>query len=90
MNSLLETCAFLDPRFKDIFTMEQETVVTLMNEIKCLMKLKGMEQPTEDYSSAPPRKKGKFPAANHYNVYVLFIYNIDFDCNVYIPLLFTI
>ena len=30
------------------------------------------------------------PAADHYNVYVLFIYNIDFDCNVYIPLLFTV
>ena len=30
------------------------------------------------------------PAADHYNVYVLFICNIDFDCNMYIPLLFTI
>ena len=30
------------------------------------------------------------PAADHYNIYVLFIYNIDFDCNVYIPLLFTV
>ena len=39
--------------------MEYETVVTLMNEIKCLMKLKGMEQPTEDDSSTPPRKKEK-------------------------------
>ena len=40
MSSLLDTCAFLDPRFKDKFTMEDERVVTLMNEIKYLMKLK--------------------------------------------------
>ena len=36
MSSLLDTCAFLDPRFKDRFTMEDETIVTLMNEIKIL------------------------------------------------------
>ena len=30
------------------------------------------------------------PAVDHYNIYVLFISNIDFDCNVYIPLLFTV
>ena len=34
MNSLLDICAFLDPRFKNKFTMEDETIVTLMNEIK--------------------------------------------------------
>ena len=65
MSSLLDTCAFLDPRFKDNFTMKDETVVTLMNEIKMLDEIErasGMEQPTEDDSSAPPRKKGKFSA----------------------------
>ena len=65
MNSLLDTCAFLDPRFKDKFTMEDETVVTLMDEIKKLDEIErvsGMEQPTEDDLSAPRRKKGKFSA----------------------------
>ena len=65
MNSLLDTCAFLDPRFKDKFTMEDETVVTLMDKIKMLDEIErvsGMEQPTEDDLSAPPRKKGKFSA----------------------------
>ena len=65
MNSLLDTCAFLDPRFKDKFTMEDETVVTLMDEIKKfdeIERVSGMEQPTEDDLSAPPRKKGKFSA----------------------------
>ena len=60
MSSLLDTCAFLGPKFKDKFTMEDETIVTLMNEIKMLDEIErasGMEQPTEDDSSAPPRKK---------------------------------
>ena len=64
MNSL-DTCAFLDPRFKDKFTMEDETVVTLMDEIKILDEIErvsGMEQPTEDDLSAPPGKKGKLSA----------------------------
>ena len=65
MNSQLDTCAFLDPRFKNKFTMEDETIVTLMNEIKMcdeIERASGMEQPTEDDLSAPPRKKGKFSA----------------------------
>ena len=65
MSSLLDTCAFFDPRFKDKFTMEDETVVALMDEIKMLDKVErasAIEQPTEDDSSAPPRKKGKFSA----------------------------
>ena len=40
--------------------MEDETVVTLMDEIKMLDEIErvsGMEQPTEDDLSAPPRKK---------------------------------
>ena len=62
MSSLLDTCAFLGPKFKDKFTMEDETIVTLMNEIKMFDEIErasGMEQPTEDDSSAPPRKKRK-------------------------------
>lgn len=65
MSSLLDTCAFLDPRFKDKFSLEDETVVTLMNEIEMLDELErasGIEQPTEDDSPEPPRKKGKFSA----------------------------
>ena len=65
MSSLLDTCAFLDPRFKDKFTIEDETVVTLMDEVKMLDEVErasAIEQPTEDDSSAPPRKKGKFSA----------------------------
>lgn len=65
MSSLLDTCGFLDPRFKDKFSLEDETVVTLMNEIEMLDELErasGIEQPTEDDSPEPPRKKGKFSA----------------------------
>ena len=65
VSSLLDTCAFLDHRFKNKFTMEDETIVTLMNEIKMcdeFGRASVMEQPTEDDSSAPPRKKGKFSA----------------------------
>ena len=36
MSSLLDTCAFIDPRFKDKFTIEDEKVVILMDEIKML------------------------------------------------------
>ena len=34
MSLLLDTCAFLDPRFKDRFSMEDEPVVKLMDEVK--------------------------------------------------------
>jgi len=61
--AILLTCAFLDPRFKDKFTMEDEIVMNLMDEIKILI---GNETPStveqlpEDDPSVPPRKKGKF------------------------------
>ena len=34
MNFLLDKCAFLDPRFKNIFTKEDDAVMTLMDEIE--------------------------------------------------------
>jgi len=40
MSSLLDTCTFLDPRFKDKFTMEDETIMNLMDEIKILNGMK--------------------------------------------------
>ena len=64
MSSLLGTCSFLDPRFKDKFTIEDETVVALMDEIIMLDEIErsnNMEQSTENHEdnlSAPPRKKG--------------------------------
>jgi len=63
MSSLLDTCAFLDPRFKDKFTMEDDTIMNLMDEIKILNgneTSSTAEQLPEDDPTAPPRKKGKF------------------------------
>ena len=34
MSLLLDICAFLDPRFKERFSIEDEPVVKLMDEIK--------------------------------------------------------
>ena len=65
MSSLLDTCAFLDPRFKDNFTIEDEIVVTLMDEVKMLDEVKrasAIKQPTEDNSSAHQGKKENFSA----------------------------
>ena len=60
MSSLLDTCAFLDPRFKDKFTIKDEIVMTLMDEVKMLDEVErasAIEQPTEDDSSAHQGKK---------------------------------
>ena len=61
MSSLLGTCSFLDPRFKDKFTIEDETVVALMDEITMLDEIeRSNNQSTENHEdnlSAPPRKK---------------------------------
>ena len=59
MSSLLDTCTFLDPGFKDKFTMEDKTVVTVMNEIKMLDEIERASGPTGNDTSAPP---GKFSA----------------------------
>ena len=59
MNFLLDMCAFLDARFKNRFTKEDDTVMTLMDEIKILSETErasGVEQFPED-DSLPPRKK---------------------------------
>jgi len=63
--AILLTCAFLDPRFKDKFIMQDETVMNLMDEIKILNgneTSSTVELLPEDGPSAPPRKKGKFSA----------------------------
>ena len=59
MNFLLDTCVFLDPRFKNRLTMEDDTVMTLMDEIVVLSETERasrVEQFSED-DSLPLRKK---------------------------------
>lgn len=61
MSSLLDTCAFLDPHFKDRFSMEDEPVVKLMDEVKAYGEvLKDSERSSQDGLQPPPKKKGKF------------------------------
>lgn len=64
MSLLLDTCAFLDPRFKDRFSMEDEPVVKLMDEIKVYGDqnevLQVGERASQDSLQVPPKKKGKF------------------------------
>ena len=62
MNFLLDKCAFLDPRFKNIFTKEDDAVMTLMDEIERpseTERASGVEQLPEN-DLLPPRKKVKF------------------------------
>jgi len=58
----LDTCAFLELRFKDKFTTEDETIMNLMDEIKTLNgneRSSRVEQLPEDDPSVPQRKKRK-------------------------------
>ena len=60
MSSMLDTCTFLDPRFKDKFTMEDETIMNLMDEIKILNgneRSNRVEQLPEDDPSATKEKR---------------------------------
>ena len=64
MSLLLDTCAFLDPRFKDRFSMEDEPVVKLMDEVKAYGDQNEVSQAGErsshDGLQPSPKKKGKF------------------------------
>ena len=59
MNFLLDTCVFLDPRFKNRLTKEDDTVMTPMDEIVVLSETERasrVERFSED-DSMPLRKK---------------------------------
>jgi len=60
MSSLLDICSFLDPRFKDRFSIEDEPVVRLIDEMKTYdyqdIAATG-ERPSQN---APLKKKGRF------------------------------
>lgn len=63
MNSLLDTCAFLDPRFKDRFTMEDESVITLIEELKTANETERtneIHEMDQIQNNPPANKKGKF------------------------------
>ena len=57
MSSLLDICSFLDPRFKDRFSIEDEPVVRLIDEMKtydCQDIAATGERPSQN---APPKKR---------------------------------
>ena len=61
MSLLLDTCATLDPCFKDRFSMEDEPVMKLMDEIKAYGEvLKAGERSSQDGYRHHQRNKGKF------------------------------
>ena len=64
MSLLLDICAFLDPRFKERFSIEDEPVVKLMDEIKTYSDqsevLQAGERLSQDGLQAPTKKRGKF------------------------------
>ena len=64
MSLLLDTCSFMDPRFKDRFSLEDEPVLKLMDEIKSYGDQNEVSQAGEilslDGLQAPPKKKGTF------------------------------
>ena len=57
-------CAFLDPRFKERFSIEDEPMVKLMDEIKTYGDqsevLQASERLSQDGLQAPTKKRGKF------------------------------
>ena len=58
MSSLLDICSFLDPRFKDRFSIEDEPVVRLIDEMKTY-DYKDIAATGERPSQMHHRKKGK-------------------------------
>ena len=67
MSLLLDTCTFLDPRFKDKFCTEDEPVVRLIDEIKAYDDNKIIAaggRPSQSDLQAPPKKRGRFSFAN--------------------------
>ena len=64
MSLLLDTCSFMDPRFKDRFSLEDEPVLKLMDEMKSYGDQNEVsqagERSSQDSLQAPPKKKGTF------------------------------
>ena len=64
MSLLLDTCSFMDPRFKDRLSLEDEPVLKLMDEIKSYGDQNEVsqagERSSQDGLQAPPKKKGTF------------------------------
>ena len=64
MSLLLDICVFLDPHFKHWFSVEDEPVVKLMDEVKAYGDqnevLQAGKRLSQDSLQVPTKKKGKF------------------------------